>query len=124
MWDKLGKKRKCTPERLAMLQTATQTVVRNNPSLKNEKGRLCSAVFAELKRGGFDRNPHIYKKPRTIHQYLKDGVWNEKEFFYKNNYHWTRKYIVKYASETTIIPIWLWIVLGALGILLLRKLLK
>jgi hypothetical protein len=123
-WDNCGRKGKRTPERLDILRSATHTVVSRNPELKEERGRLYSAVFAEIKRqGNFVFNHKVYKKPYTSSQYIKKGIWNEKEFFHKKNYLWTKSYITKYANETTL-PLWVWILLAMVGYLMLRNLFK
>jgi hypothetical protein len=118
-----GKKGARTQYRLDILKQVTREVVQERPELKTETNRLYSAVFAKLKRSGYFAVSHTYKKPRTAQQYEKRGIWNEKEFFFKGNYHWVQADISVFANETQI-PLWVWVLLGITGFLLIRKLLK
>jgi len=124
-WD-IGKKGERTQHRLNFLKQATRNVVRERPELKTQPNRLCSAVFAKLKRDGAFRPVNFAKATGPLNQrriYWRFGVWNEKEFFYRGNYHWTRADIVEFANEERL-PLWLKIGGVILGILLIRKLLK
>jgi len=146
-WD-IEEKGLRTTKRLDILKRVTRQVVSERPELKKKDnhGRLCSAVFARLKQGGyflemsFDKRMQIPRfrigtsfrsRSRSI---PVQRIWNEKEFFYKGhrvinfrnaNYHWTRRDIIKFATATeNSIPIWMWILMFFGGLFILRKLLK
>ena len=116
-----------TPERLELLRKATREVVREQPELKNQRGRLHSAVFARMKRDGyFHWHEGFVKLPAKGQPYIKKGLWNEKEFFYKRNYFWAKADIARFAKEIHVdgTSPWMKIALVAIGVLILRKLLK
>ncbi|GHU85344.1 hypothetical protein FACS1894153_0370 [Bacteroidia bacterium] len=89
-----------TPERIKILKQATAAVIKRQPLLMFEKGRLHSAVFAELKN-----NEHFVahlvpgKRSHAKGPYIKNGIWNENEFFGKHTYLWTKNYINESAKK-------------------------
>jgi len=144
LWDRERKGLR-TPKRLDILRRVTRQVVSERAELKQKEnhGRLCSAVFARLRQGGYFSAERSFFKRMSTPKHLTCSfvrnrsvrvrrIWNEKEFFYKGNraknftnanYHWTREDIVKFATERSI-PIWMWILIVLGGFFILRKLLK
>jgi len=123
-WDIAGHKGERTQYRLELLKIVTNDVLRRQPHLKKQKGKLHSAVFAKLKYDGhFSERLVLKHKTRKTLGYSArvKKIWNEKEFFYKDHYHWAKKDIDKFANKT---PLWVWILLGIVGFFLIKKILK
>ena len=125
-------KGKRTKFRLNILKRVTRQVINERPELRNQKGQLCSAVFAKLKQDGYFRYLTTFKKIPLTENYLHERyatmvtsvavlkMWNEKEFFYWHR--WAKNDIVNFSKPT--LPFWIWILLGVGGLVISQKLLK